>query len=281
MKKTLKAIIATVCLSLVLLTGCTLETEQTQGAAQDSVLFQTSTIHALLDGVYDGSLPLGKLKEKGDLGIGTFDKLNGEMVLVDGEIYQVRADGKVYRPSDSETTPFACAVKFVPDTQINVDSSAKPADDVELKKVVDALANLSRMSLTKNFPIAVRIDGTFSKMKTRSVPAQEKPYPRLAEVTKNQPEFEFENVKGTIVGFRLPDYLNGVNVPGYHWHFLSEDKTVGGHILSFTATEVTIQVAVIKDIRLSLPSSTAFGDSDLQNLKQDELKAVEQDTAKK
>jgi len=276
-KHPVKTMLAIACLSLAILTGCASQPATTTAKGQGRALFQTSTIHALLDGVYDGSMTLGELKTKGNLGIGTFDKLDGEMILLDGAIYQVRADGKVYRPTDSATTPFACAVPFTPAATENISSSA---NDQELKKMIDALADKAQQSSTKNFPLAIRIDGTFSMMKTRSVPAQKKPYPRLAEVTKNQPEFMFENVRGTVVGFRLPEYLSGVNVPGYHLHFLSDDKTCGGHILGFTAKEITLQVAVVRNINLSLPKTAAFGASDLQNLKQDELKAVEQDKAK-
>ena len=81
---------------------------------------------------------------------------------------------------------------------------------------------------------AVMIQGEFSYVKTRSVPAQEKPYPPLAEVTKNQPTFEFTDVTGTMVGFRCPPYVTGINVPGYHLHFLTDDRTAGGHLLEFT-----------------------------------------------
>lgn len=81
---------------------------------------------------------------------------------------------------------------------------------------------------TPNIIYAVKITGDFLYVKTRSVPKQLKPYPRLIEVTKNQPTFEMKNVKGIIMGYWLPEYLGGVNMAGFHFHFLTNDKKEEG-----------------------------------------------------
>lgn len=189
--------------------------------AQDTVM-QISTIDALVAGLYDGTMSCDRLLQYGDLGIGTFDHLDGEMLVLDGTVYQVKADGRVYTPDRKITTPFAAVCRFGVDDTITL---KKGMDFKELEEMIDTSIS------NKNLFYAIKITGTFSYMKTRSVPAQDKPYPPLAEATKNQSVFEMKNVSGTIVGFRCPTYVKGVNVPGYHLHFISDDRARGGHIL--------------------------------------------------
>lgn len=230
-------------------------------------VFQTSTIDALLAGVYDGQMTCTELLEQGDFGIGTFDNLDGEMIVLDGTVYQIKSDGKVYRPARSTETPFATVCSFAAeDTADVVPGSKYPA----VEKIVDVMAP------NKNLFCAIRIEGSFKAMKTRSVPAQTKPYPPLKDVTKNQPEFEMTDVKGTIVGFRCPAYVKGINVPGYHLHFLSEDRTQGGHILSFTVKQANCAVDVLNRYALVLPTEDeSFANTDLSTDRSIDLQNVE------
>lgn len=236
--------------------------------AGPDVIYQTSTLHALLEGVYDGDLAVGELKGYGDMGIGTFNALDGEMVVVDGKCFKVPASGKVVEVPDSEKTPFASVTHF-------------DADRVLVSPSVDSYetfsAWLDQMIVNKNVPVAIRVDGVFEYMKTRSVPRQSKPYPRLAKVTENQPTFEFEQVAGTIVGFRLPPFLNGVNLSGYHMHFITADRTGGGHILNFKAKDLRVTLDPSAKLHLVLPEAGAFARAALDTIDQDELKKVEQD----
>jgi len=75
-----------------------------QGLAQEEKVFQVSTIKALLAGVYDGEVTFGQLKQQGDLGLGTLNGLDGEMVAVDGRFYQIKTDGVAYPVSDQTKT---------------------------------------------------------------------------------------------------------------------------------------------------------------------------------
>lgn len=258
--KTQKAMILGIILTTIMtVTGC-------GSSNQGPTLTQVSTIDALLSGVYDGSMSLAELKQHGNFGIGTFDALDGEMLLLDGTIYQVRADGSVHTPATG-TTPFASVCQFTPDEITTQTPTTYPA----LQKSLDTTYP------NMNLFYAFKITGIFSHMKTRSVPAQKKPFPPLAEVTKNQPMFERANVRGTLVGFRCPPYIKGVNVPGYHLHFLSEDGTFGGHVLEFDLTSGTLSVSTIHDVHLVLPkNSPAFGSADLNKDRSLELKKVEQ-----
>ncbi len=194
---------------------------------------QVATIDALLTGVYDGHMTLAELLRHGDLGIGTFEGLDGEMVVLDGVVHQVRSDGRVYRPAPEVLTPFACVTRFRTD---RLEPAAGPMDFPALQAKVDAIVP------GENRFVALRLRGEFKAMKTRSVPAQRKPYPPLAEVTKSQPVFDLGRVRGTLLGFRSPPFVKGVNVPGYHLHFLADDRSGGGHVLAFELERGVLEI---------------------------------------
>jgi len=230
------------------------------------VLFQVSTIDALLLAVYDGVLSVGELKEKGDFGIGTFDKLEGEMILLDGICYQVKEDGVAYVVSDDLTTPFASVTFFDHDETVLIEEAANLTD----------LVGILEASLpSKNAFYAVRIDGTFPYVRTRSVPAQERPYPLLVDVTANQTVFEFENASGTIVGFWTPQFAAGINVPGSHLHFITDDRKAGGHILDLRVDGVEVALDVTANIFMALPAEGDFFDLDLTGDLSSDLEKVE------
>ncbi len=168
-------------------------------------IFQTSTINALLESVYDGDVTFGELARHGDLGLGTFDALDGEMIALDGEFYQARSDGSVRRVAPETRTPFAVMIPFDPSLDVVI---SEPADFAGLMAALDAAAP------SANLFYALRADGRFDWIKLRAVPRQEKPYPPLVAVTEHQPEFEHREIAGSLVGFRFPDYTQGLNVPG-------------------------------------------------------------------
>ena len=230
-------------------------------------LFQVSTINALMDGSYDGVMSLGMLGKYGDFGIGTFERLDGEMIETNGDFYQVRADGKAYQTSGPVQTPFACVTFFDTDREERLPQGL---DYLQLQKFLD-----ERLP-TANIFYAVKIEGTFSYIKTRSVPPQEKPYPPLDEVTKNQSVFEFHNVEGTIIGFRCPPYVTGVNVPGYHLHFLTENKDAGGHVLELTVLQATASIDDTSAFLMRLPGQDSdFYKLDLTQSKESNLTKAE------
>ncbi len=233
----------------------------------EETLAQVSTIDAILGGVYDGVISYGELRGYGDFGIGTFSGLDGEMLAFDGDYYQIKADGVAYPVADTLKTPFAAVTFF--DVDI-VGEVPVGSDWAGFQKYLDGILP------TENTFYAVRVEGIFSYMKTRSVPAQEKPYPLLTEVTKNQPVFEFKDVTGTMVGFRCPPYAAGINVPGYHLHFLTEDRDAGGHVLEFTVQSATVSVDNTRDFLMILPEADSdFYGIDLTPDKQEELEEAE------
>ena len=251
-------------ISILLLAGCKTPEPQ-QSVVQPNVLVQVSVIDALLQGIYDGVYPVGRLLEHGDLGIGTFHGLDGEMVVLNDTVFQVLSSGKVNRPALDMTTPFASVVAFRPDTVFQL-------KDVTFDSLKNGADSFFR---SKNLFNAIHLKGVFRTIRTRSVPAQSKPYKSLVEVTAHQPEFEFETVRGDVVGFYCPDFVKGVNVPGLHLHFLTADRTGGGHILKFELLEGTLEVDELFDFRLILPHTGDFLGGEFKTDRSLELKQAE------
>lgn len=247
MKRNLLAVLFPLCASLAL-AGCVHNTGRTDA------LYQTSTLNALMEGVYDGTVSVGELKKNGDFGIGTFNALDGEMVGLDGVFYQVKGDGTVLVAADDLLTPFA-VVKF-----FSADKTAGLSGPLDLEGL---MRRLDDMLPTRNSFYAVRIEGTFPWIKTRSVAARRKPYPGLAEAVKDQSVFEFRDIRGTIIGLRCPDFVKGLNMPGYHFHFISADRKSGGHLLGCRMENATVMIDETGDFRLVNPQSEGFRRGDL------------------
>ncbi|MEN6349157.1 MAG: acetolactate decarboxylase [Syntrophomonas sp.] len=234
--------------------------------ADRETVHQVSMLSALLEGQYDGQTSFMELKKYGDTGIGTFEGLDGEMIELEGRFYQVKADGVAYPVADTMKTPFASVTYF------EADKSQAVNEDINFQQLQNRIDNIIA---NKNIFYAIKVTGDFKHVKTRSVPAQQKPYPPLAEVTKNQPTFEFDNVKGTLVGFWCPSYVNGINVPGYHVHFLNADKNAGGHLLDFTLKSGQIEIDATPNFNMSLPLNEEFGKIDMTEDRSQETKKVE------
>ena len=229
-------------------------------------LFQVSITDALLAGAYDGDITFKELGKHGDFGLGTFQSLDGEMVELDGSFYQVKTDGVAYPVDNAMTTPFAEVTFFEADRSERLDKCENYA---QLEQHLDALLP------TENIFYAIKVDGVFDYVKARSVPKQDKPYPPLAEAIKDQSVFEFNDVGGTIVGFRCPEYVDGTNVPGYHFHFITEDRQAGGHLLECRLQNVTVQIDYTSRFYMVLPESNDFYQTDLSQDNQGKPEEVE------
>jgi acetolactate decarboxylase len=212
-------------------------------------LFQTSTIDTLLEGNYDGDVSFAELEARGDFGLGTLNALDGEMIALDGCFYQVKADGRAYVIDKRARTPFAVVTVFEPGLSRTLDALM---DFAGLCDYIDQLLGDTTTCC------AVRVDGHFEHVKTRSVPRQRKPYPPLIEVVKDQPTFELFDVPGSLVGFRFPDYAQALNVTGYHFHFITADRSAGGHVLGCRLAHGELRVDREADLRLELPSGVGL-----------------------
>jgi acetolactate decarboxylase len=211
-------------------------------------LFQTSTVQALLAGAYDGDVTLEQLLEHGDLGLGTLNGLDGELIVLDGEAFKAELDCTLTRPARSAKTPYAVVAQFSPGPLVKL-AERLAGEDLE-----EWLAAAGRIT---DRPDAIRIDGRFESVHVRSVPKQERPYPSLAEAIAHQHVVELEDVSGTMVGFRFPDPLDGIEMSGFHLHFATNDRRRGGHVLSYTALSATVSIDEATDLHVELPGAVA------------------------
>jgi acetolactate decarboxylase len=234
--------------------------------AAEHAIWQTSSIDALLDGAYEGDLTLAELTAHGDLGIGTVQQLDGELILIDGECFRVAADGTVHRPDPAMRTPFAVVCRFAPGGRRRLDGRTSLA---ALTAAVDAAAPIDETVF------AVRVVGSFGPLLLRSVPRQHPPYPSLAEVVTRQTEWTVPEARGSIVGFRFPDYAQGIDVPGYHLHFISDDRSIGGHVLDATLHDGTLLVDGGHELHVEVPAGVRVGDADLSEGKAAAIRDVE------
>jgi len=217
-------------------------------------VFQASTVSALLEGVLDGPTTFAELARHGDFGLGTVNALDGEMTALDGEFFQATSDGRVNIVPPDMQTPFAVMIFFEPTVVVDIDT---PMDFPGLTNAVDSAIPGG------NIFYAIKAAGRFEQISVRSVPRQTKPYPSLLKAVDEQPVFDHQEIDGTLVGFRFPDYTQGLNVPGYHLHFLSDDRTVGGHVMRFSTRNARVEIDVTSRFQMSLPHDMDFLAADL------------------
>ncbi len=239
----------------------------TEAPPDGDTAYEVSTINALMEGVYDGIEPVGGITEHGDFGIGTFDGLDGEMILIDGVTYHARSDGRIYRAADSAMVPWATVTFFSDDFNR---TTRVPVNSTSFSSAVPAMVP------SQNMIYAVRMHGTFPVMKVRAIPPQQKPYVNLTEASKSQSVFSLNGTTGTVIGFYMPAFYNGINVPGYHLHFISDDREKGGHILDFTIPAgTTVEYDITPGYTMGLPTSGDFTGVDLTKDLSRELEIVE------
>jgi acetolactate decarboxylase len=229
-------------------------------------LFQVSISGALVAGVYDREVSVKSILEHGDFGLGTFANLDGEMVVLDGRVYQVQGTGRVSEAGPDAGAPFAVVTRFSPQTDIETEPVASFKD---LEDRCDRYRN------SGNIFYAVRLDGHFSRVRTRAVnPPQ--PGTRLVDAAKAQSEFSFTDLDGTLIGLWSPGFSSAFSISGYHFHFLSNDRRRGGHLLDVEAGPLRLKVEALTDFHLALPESEAFLKADLSKNTADELAYAEQ-----
>jgi len=232
----------------------TLREEELHAEREPHVLFQASTIGALLEGAYDGDLSFAELAEHGDLGLGTLNGLDGEMIALDGEFFRADAAGRVEPVPPQAGTPFAVVTGFEP----TVDTGVEGALDHD-----GLLARLDRLIPSGASSCAIRLDGRFELVRARSVPRQHPPYRPLTEVVAEQHVFELRDVAGTMVGFRFPAYVEGIEVSGYHLHFVDEVRERGGHVLGSRSNRLRVRLDPSDDLHVELPPGVELADPEL------------------
>ncbi len=245
------------------------DTNPDENPAFNDFLFQYSIIDALLAGVYDGDLSMAALKRHGDFGIGTFNGLDGEMIVMDGKVLKMRYNGEIQEVPDTVKTPLAFVKFFKTDTTVTVYGS--PLTYEGLKEQLSPFLNQNKM-------YAIRVKGNFGIVEARSVAPAPKPYPELAGylAAGGQTSFSFSNTSGTFIGFIAPNYTARTNVPGYHLHYLDESRQHGGHVFNFRADTLLVEIDRIQGFTIELNTHRDYDSADLNKNRNQELKVVEQ-----
>lgn len=236
------------------------------------VLYQVSLLQGLAYGDYYGSITAETLKQNGDIGIGTFNRLNGELIMLDGEIYRAAGDGTVEIVSCKETIPFCVA------TFMAADITKKFQNIPDYESLIRALDQLV-VERGQNRFYMIRLDGTFRRMHVRSVYGQEEPYrPLVTVLEQEQTFFDYENIDGTVVGIYCPPYMAQLNAVGWHMHFLSKDKTKGGHVLGLDIGDTVLQWDDIDAFQVQLPQNKLFAGLDLTVDQSADIEKIEKNT---
>jgi acetolactate decarboxylase len=237
------------------------------GAAQDrDRITQVSVINALLQGRFDGTVPFADVLQDGDLGLGTVDRLDGELVVLEGKGYQIKSDGAIAEVGPDVTIPFAVVTPFDEDGRLPCPQAASLE---ELERWLDA-----GVGHPNNF-VALRIDGEAAALTLRSVHAQAKPYRPMNSRSDFQSVWKREQVRGTFVGIRSPAWARGITVPGYHWHFLADDRRSGGHVLDCHLRGGTVRFDICGSWLVKLDESADFDRVNLSADLGDELDRIE------
>ena len=238
---------------------------------ENSCMFQVSTLQALAMGYTKGVLTVGELLEHGDIGLGTFEHVDGEMILLDGRCYRAAEDGSVVEADPETGVPFSAVEKFWPEREFTLGET----ENIEtLKQQLD-------LKIEEGFGLnsmhIVRIDGEFAKVDARSEAPYKSQHITLKEVlSKTQKAFLFENIRGTLVCVYFPDYMDGINAPGWHLHFVSEDRKKGGHVFDICMTSGLAKLDRISRIEIRIPMDPAFDVYSLKQASREEIKEVEQ-----
>jgi acetolactate decarboxylase len=230
-------------------------------------LFTVGVGGGLIGGLYDGTYPYHNLKQHGNFGLGAPDKLDGELVIFQGKIYQTQHTGKTFQVDDRQLTPFAMINYFQADKKITINNTL---DKKSLFLLLDS------MLTNVNGLYAIHISGKFSYIKTRAFPpVKEHDHTPLASMLSLQQFFEFDHVKGDLIGYRLPSFMDNTNISGYHFHFLSERKDAGGHIIDVKADNVTIEIDQLDSYTIQVPANGDFEQFDFKKNRDEDIKSVE------
>lgn len=269
-------VVISMCASVMTFTSCSSDDDDiidipAVGMCNPEAMYQVATLQSLMIGNYDGFVSVGELSKYGDIGLGTFDCVDGEMIVLDGTVYQARYDGSVRVADNPLGVPFATVTTF------NADFT-KPIAPVESMEQLTKQLTAIVENTGRNLIYAVRVDvDNCESILVRSELPQVKPYRPLAEaLTTDQREFTYQNISGTIVAVYFPSFFISQNTPGWHCHFISADRTKGGHMLNLKTTNNSqAQFDATLYFDMYMPSAGSFANSDLTKDLSGDIEKVE------
>ena len=219
-----------------------------------SKIYQASLLQALVSGYYDGVISVSELKRNADVAIGTFEGADGELIMVDNIVYKAKVDGKIEVACDDELIPFCNGANFKNDYTLKV----KCKNILELKEKLNIFYRKYN-----NMFMVIKINGLFKTITVRSLPKQNKPYKPLDYIVEHEQKvYSYNDIYGTVIGFKAPSFMNNINTTDYHLHFIDMDKYVGGHVLDISFEEIEVLISIKKEFSLVLPNTTDFNTKD-------------------
>lgn len=240
--------------------------------AERESLNQVALLQSLAQGYFGGTVKVRDMRSLGDIGIGTFEGLNGEMIMLDGTVYQALGDGRVVVADDQEAVPYATVTYFDNDVSVRL-------SDVKDKAAFEKILDEKVKEFGGNSFYMIRLHTEFSSVLFRSEYGSQKPYPTLVEALKGkQTEFTAKNIKGTLVGLYCPNYMGGLNTPGWHFHFLSDDRKQGGHILELSLKQGSVEFDKTDKFTMILHDDKAFHEMNLAKDMSKDISSAEKDT---
>lgn len=234
-------------------------------------IYQVALLQSLAMGYFDGSISVKDLKTVGDTGIGTFEGLDGEMIVLDGVVYRANQQCKINVVKDNVTVPFSNVTFFDKDFSLKL-------NDVADKEALEKILNEQVDKHGRNNFYMIKISGDFNSIHVRSESGAEKPYPTLVEALKTQNEVTKENIRGTIVGLYCPDFMSSLNSTGWHFHFISDDKKFGGHVLGANINRCEAQFDKTETFRMNLPKMNNFDELNFKKDLREDIRIAEQDS---
>ena len=243
-----------------------------QAVAERESLNQVALLQSLAQGYFGGTVTVRDMRSLGDVGIGTFEGLNGEMIMLDGAVYQALGDGRVVVADDKVAVPYATVTYFDNDLSFEM-------KDVKDKVAFEKILNDEVKKCGENSFYMIKLHTEFSSVLFRSEYGSQKPYPTLVEALKGkQTEFTAKNIKGTLVGLYCPNYMGGLNTPGWHFHFISDDRKQGGHILELSLKKGTVELDKTDKFTMILHNDPQFHKLNLAKDMSKDINSAEHDT---
>jgi acetolactate decarboxylase len=232
-------------------------------------LYQYGEADSFLAGLYeDSTFSVSQIARHGDFGLGAPNMLDGELIVYQGKAYQTKANGKTTLLSQQAKASLLLVTFFKADTSFYITSANN-------KK--EAFEQIDRYLNKRNAAYVIKISGSFGLVKTRAFPpVEKKPYLPLAQMLDKQHFFTFSNTGGVLAGYKLPPYLNGVSIADYHFHFLSDDKTMGGHMTEFAGKSLKVKIAELHTFEMRLPQTEAYRQFDFKKVHVGDTQKAEQ-----
>lgn len=244
-----------------------------QAFHEQNKIYQVSTLQALLLGYNRSVITTGELLRHGSIGLGTFENLDGEMIVLDGHCYRAMQSGDIMEPAPDTGVPFS-AVTFM-----QGERTFPLAGIRSIRELKEELTVRVEEGFGLNSVHVARIDGMFRHIDARSAAPYYAPHVPMKEVMGDlQRTFTFDEQRGTMVCVYFPDYLDGINAEGWHLHFITEDRSRGGHVLDLSLTEGTVGLLKLSSLELRLPLDPSFDTYSLHNDLQDDIRQVETGT---